>query len=162
MNQAPPPPLPPRWEDQPGKSAPEAKWIKRGLLVGFILITCAAVLKVSIERSDPNYKSQSARKASDARGYRDEWPTYLKSEQALHDALTEGQRLIYGRLKAPSTAEFAPFRLSQVRTPEPGKFILASYVDAQNAFGAKLRNRFVCRLEVERGKVWIGRCELEQ
>lgn len=54
------------------------------------------------------------------------------------------QRLARVQLKAPATAEFERrpevFRLTGVKNA----YIIKSYVDAQNSFGALMRNRFQC------------------
>mgnify|MGYP003673978351 CR=1 FL=1 len=67
------------------------------------------------------------------------------------------------RLKSPSTADFAGYRNSNV---VPGKavntgngnlkqtFMVASYVDSQNSFGATIRTTFVCQMEGKTGGHW--------
>jgi hypothetical protein len=45
------------------------------------------------------------------------------------------------RLKAPATADFPTFMNSELKD---GKYVVTSYVDAQNGFGANLRTYFQC------------------
>ncbi len=61
---------------------------------------------------------------------------------------------ILSSLKSPSTAEF-PFTLTTYR--DGGYWIVNSYVDAQNSFGATLRTNFSCKIL---GTNWkTGICE---
>lgn len=58
------------------------------------------------------------------------------------DAFVVSQEIIKRYLKAPSTAKFASYSGSVV-TLKGNLFYVTSYVDAQNSFGAMLRNRYV-------------------
>lgn len=53
------------------------------------------------------------------------------------------KNIIEKTLKAPKTAEF-PWGVSAVFVD--GKYIVNSYVDAENSFGAHIRTRFMCKL----------------
>ncbi|HTJ00295.1 MAG TPA: DUF4339 domain-containing protein [Dongiaceae bacterium] len=59
------------------------------------------------------------------------------------------------QLKAPSTAKFADFSDCTV-TVEGDVYTVSGWVDAQNSFGAMIRQNFVCklRLDASRGK-WV-------
>ena len=46
--------------------------------------------------------------------------------------------------KAPATADFASYSDSAVVNKGDGTYIVVSYVDAQNSFGAKIRTRYTC------------------
>ena len=63
------------------------------------------------------------------------------------------------RLLAPSTASFPHMGQAEItRTAGNARsFIISSYVDAQNAFGATIRNNWVCVIEHEQGDTWIVR-----
>ena len=52
---------------------------------------------------------------------------------------------VLSRLKAPSSAEFGDFDFA---SHQGNSYVLKSYVDAQNSFGAKLRNTFLCTVMV--------------
>lgn len=61
------------------------------------------------------------------------------------------------RLKSPSTADFGPFSDAKVTslTPEQNtacKFLVEGYVDAQNGFGAMIRNQFIVTLSKVKGQ----------
>jgi hypothetical protein len=60
------------------------------------------------------------------------------------DALFAAQQFVKRSLKAPATADFAPYRESVIVDLGDHRFEVTSYVDAQNSFGAKLRNHFTC------------------
>jgi hypothetical protein len=51
------------------------------------------------------------------------------------------------RLRAPGTADFPFGNATNAEALGNNRYRLRSYVDAQNAFGAKLRNNFVCIVE---------------
>lgn len=53
-------------------------------------------------------------------------------------------------LKAPATAQFPEYAAEFVDDLEGGQFRVTSYVDAQNGFGAMIRNDFTCVVVVER------------
>lgn len=58
------------------------------------------------------------------------------------------------RLKAPATADF-PCCYDDFVTHEGGGIYRAeSYVDAENAFGAEIRNDFTCTVEYRSGGSW--------
>lgn len=63
------------------------------------------------------------------------------------------------RLKAPSTAEFGSYGDSRVVQLEGGcKFLVVGYVDAQNGFGAMLRNTYTATMEKTPGEdIWTAR-----
>lgn len=58
---------------------------------------------------------------------------------------------VRARLRAPSTADF-PFLDRQVTSPAAGTFVVVSYVDAQNAFGAMIRNNYRCTVRYKGGE----------
>ena len=57
------------------------------------------------------------------------------------------QKFVTPRLKAPATADFQPCREAKVNPQSEGNpgdcYAVFSYVDSQNAFGAKLRNNYL-------------------
>jgi hypothetical protein len=58
------------------------------------------------------------------------------------------------RLKAPSTADFPWYDEDNVQDEGNGRFVVSSYVDAENAFGAKIRVFFYCEVQYEGGDRW--------
>lgn len=66
-------------------------------------------------------------------------PTYDR-----FSAQTECERFVSDRLKAPSSADFAPMRDLKISGDGNGPWVVEGYVDAQNSFGAKIRNRYSC------------------
>jgi hypothetical protein len=53
--------------------------------------------------------------------------------------------------RAPKTAEFADFSDSQSRGGQDGEYEIHSYVDAQNGFGALIRNSYLCTVRHQSG-----------
>ena len=69
------------------------------------------------------------------------------------DAWVFTQYLVEEYLESPKSAKF-PFGGGQNHVEEtaPGIFIIRSYVDSQNSFGAMIRTKFFCKLHVKNGK----------
>lgn len=59
-------------------------------------------------------------------------------------AMTECERYVTHSLKAPSTASFAPYGDLSITGQGNGPYTVVGWVDAQNSFGAMLRNRYSC------------------
>ena len=57
---------------------------------------------------------------------------------------------VKARLKAPSSADFAFMDYQATKFPDH-KYIIRASVEAQNSFGAKLKNNYVCTVQ------WNGR-----
>lgn len=74
---------------------------------------------------------------------------YSKSRQQVDNgspgAYAACQGFVRDRLKSPSTAHF-PLDLATAVTPLGTTFIVKSYVDADNSFGAPIRNNYVCEV----------------
>jgi hypothetical protein len=70
------------------------------------------------------------------------------SEDNKAYAWTAAIREVKDRLKSPSSAKF-PFSYSQqdIKEVSPSTFVVNSYVDAENSFGAKLRVDFMVKIE---------------
>jgi len=54
---------------------------------------------------------------------------------------------VENRLKSPSTADFPSSSSSDIRDLGNNVFEIRSYVDAQNSFGAMIRNNFYCKIQ---------------
>lgn len=57
------------------------------------------------------------------------------------------------RLKAPKTAEFERYNSAKVTKYDYDEWKVSMYVDAENSFGAMLRNGFNCHLQ-DKGDSW--------
>lgn len=73
-------------------------------------------------------------------------------------ACTCAQQRIKTMLKAPSTAKFGSCHDAVVRLGGQ-RYAVASYVDAQNGFGAMIRNSFNCDVTVEAGSC-VTQCSM--
>lgn len=58
------------------------------------------------------------------------------------------------RLKAPATASFASYDADGTSHLGDGQYRVRSYVDAENGFGAKLRNDYICLIRWTGGDNW--------
>lgn len=77
------------------------------------------------------------------------------SSQANEDhstmAFIQCKDFVSQRLRAPGTADF-PFLDFQVEKTGSNEFLVRSYVDAQNGFGAKLRSNWLCKIRFNGGE----------
>jgi hypothetical protein len=65
-------------------------------------------------------------------------------------AVVQCQNYVRDRLRSPSTADF-PW-LDHSVTPEGSEtYLVRSYVDAQNGFGATVRNNYTCKIQYSGG-----------
>ena len=80
--------------------------------------------------------------------------TAEKIEHADFDAFLMAKLFVTKRLKAPSTAKFADWDESHVTKINSGEYLVTSWVDSQNGFGAMLRKQYVCDLKTFDGKTW--------
>ena len=68
------------------------------------------------------------------------------------EAFTMAQLFINDSLKSPSTAKFAAYPYSTVKMIECGKYVVNSYVDSQNGFGATVRMKYIMDLSYDHTK----------
>jgi len=66
----------------------------------------------------------------------------LENDAAAYNAATA---FVKENLKAPSTADFAGYLKSHIYKSDD-LWIVKSYVDAQNGFGANIRTHFICKV----------------
>lgn len=66
------------------------------------------------------------------------------------DATLECKERVKQLLKSPSTANFGGVFDSKFYQFEKNKIVYINHVDAQNSFGAVVRNKFICQMDVER------------
>jgi hypothetical protein len=64
-------------------------------------------------------------------------------------ALAAAERFVLDRLKAPAGAAFAPFGQAKVTRAADGSYLVTSFVDAENSFGAKLRSHFIAEVAAD-------------
>ena len=70
----------------------------------------------------------------------------------IHDASAAQfacEGFVRDRLKAPATADFAPFGELRISGKGAGPWTVQGYVDSQNSFSAKLRTRYSCTVQLE-------------
>jgi len=66
-------------------------------------------------------------------------------ESAPYYAQSACKTAVKEALKSPTSAEFSDVQTGDTTSP----FVVMGHVDAENSFGAKLRNTFTCKVEVE-------------
>ncbi|MGJ1410435.1 hypothetical protein ACR78Z_12225 [Sphingobacterium thalpophilum] len=80
-----------------------------------------------------------------------------KKEEEIDDkkylSLQAVEGYVKAQLKSPKTAEFPPINefIKHVHVIDDKTFLITSYVDSQNVFGALIRTNFICEVEIENG-----------
>ncbi len=101
--------------------------ISIGMFIGIILFVL-----VSLFSSPPETPAEKVRK---------------QERDKPIEAFSMAQVMIEDLLKAPSTADFAPFNYDSVQRIDLTTWKVKTYVDAENSFGAKLRTWVEVTLE---------------
>jgi hypothetical protein len=72
-----------------------------------------------------------------------------ENKEDINDSIARmcAKNYIEANLKAPSTADF-PWFDWQVKKTGENEYLVKSYVDAQNSFGAQIRTNFLCKVSV--------------
>lgn len=96
--------------------------------------------------SDPSYYVQPATPQTESGG----WQDRDMSPMAL--IMMEG--FVKEQLKAPATADFQPGYQATIHRVRGQKYQIKSWVDAQNGFGAKIRNHFIGEVEQTSKDFW--------
>ena len=83
------------------------------------------------------------------------WFFYPAGEKSAQmDAYSCAQTMVKRNLKSPSTAQFPTYKEAVITKLGEGKYEVKAYVDAQNSFGAMIRNDFtaIIRMNEKRDK----------
>jgi hypothetical protein len=105
-----------------------------------VLLSCIAVVLLIINKfSDPEVVTETATKTV-------EQETCYES-RCLVEAAVLCEMLVERSLVAPSTAKFPANGTRDTKSAGNGIYITNSYVDAQNSFGAMIRNNYYCKLQ---------------
>jgi len=70
-------------------------------------------------------------------------------------ALALCQEVVRGQLKAPSSATFAKASESIMIESSPGMWLVSSWVDSQNSFGAMMRTMWTCQIAYTGNGNWV-------
>lgn len=73
------------------------------------------------------------------------------------DAMLMCQEFVGRKLKAPGSAEFSSHSQTSIKKNSETQYGVIGWVDAQNSFGAKLRNSYVCVVEYQGGEKWTAK-----
>lgn len=78
------------------------------------------------------------------------------------DAVVVAEKAVKNKLKSPSTAEFCSHKEYSI-TCSRNTWTVSGYVDAQNSFGAMLRNNFTVKFTFENGERYtIDYCNISE
>lgn len=70
------------------------------------------------------------------------------------EAYVYSQEIVETKLKSPATAEFPTFQENLI-TESGNIYIIDSYVDSQNSFGAITRSKYSCKLRYENNLFYV-------
>jgi hypothetical protein len=134
------PPLPGQM-GQPSPPAPPSKpggWKKPAAIAGAVVIAFGLYVGYNIITGADAKHEASQQAAADEKAARDAAADELQAKSAFQITC---EKLVQGKLKAPATANF-----TEVFTTKntAGDYITKGNVDAENSFGANLRNTFTC------------------
>ncbi len=73
-------------------------------------------------------------------------------KKSIYDAWVFCQYLVESKLVSPKTAKFQFAGADKIKITTDGVYLINSYVDSQNLFGATVRTNFHCRLAVKNDK----------
>lgn len=94
-------------------------------------------MRIDKEKEQQKIKEESDRKAK-----------FIRESQDGDIAVVCSQQKVKSLLKSPSSADF-PMNIGRSSTPlGENKYLVKSYVDSQNSFGATMRTIFFCTTEV--------------
>jgi len=140
---------------QPQESAPTWKPVVT-ILGGLFLVAIFGTLGLLLFLPVSNTGNQSPTAAPVKAPAPPDPAEHWNSTDGKIEALVMAHQFMERRLKAPSTADFPSIVSDGVGVSHlgGGVFIVNSYVDAQNSFGAKIRTRFICKLKDNGDKTW--------
>lgn len=103
------------------------------------------ILCIGISVYDAAMRDSNPKAAADQGESMDDTLRYAGLKEACKQA-------VLTKLKAPATAEFAGGIVLRGHKTDPTRYFVDGAVDAQNSFGAKLRQKYQC--EVQAGATW--------
>ena len=101
-----------------------------------IAIVLSIIIGCSVLYNFTDHKSSSA--------------TQNEDDISNNQVYVMAQSIVTERLKSPASADY-PLYPEQISKRDDGVYVIMSYVDAQNAFGANLRKHWVCQLKYKGG-----------
>lgn len=121
--------------------------MKKSFKVILIILVALFILKFLVDLTSDSNSNPSGSASST----KTESPKSIDKEELARQAFIISQDYVKKNLKAPSTAKF-PFLDYTFSDPDPDNtIIIKSYVDAQNSFGAKLRNDYYVKVRYKGG-----------
>jgi hypothetical protein len=111
------------------------------IMLAVVLISVFAFTKFTDNRNPTNASSQSAQPIHED-----------KADE--RDAFFMSHKFVKKELVAPSSAKFPWFDKSMVRQVNEDTWVINSYVDSQNRFGAMLRIDYVAKIQYLGNDMW--------
>lgn len=111
-----------------------------GVMFFLAAVICVCVIVIIYSTNKDVKKNSTARNTNAAYTQ-----TYSRPQNAV--AYEFAKRFVLQRLKAPSTAKFAPYSESKISPLADGAtYKVTSYVDSQNSFGAMIRTYWYAKI----------------
>lgn len=121
-------------------------WVKYLAIAAFIFAVYVSVSSFFMGPDKPELSPEMERHRAQI----------IESQRIKEAAFFTAQDFVRANLKAPSTADFpSSWSNSAPRDLGDGLWYVHSYVDSENAMGAKLRTFYICELRTnDSGKNW--------
>lgn len=124
--------------------------IRLSVYILLIIVVIAWVAQCLPSKQTPENKARKARQAETDKRNREH--AYCNTDTIT--AMVMAEKLIKPTLKAPATAKFARPSDSTIVNIGDCTYQIKSYVDAQNSFGANLRNHFTATIKYTGNNNW--------
>ena len=129
---------------RPRNIAPaKSKSSNRG--IGFLLFISIVIILAYLGQPSPDREANEQAKEANERA------------EGFLMAASMCQKFVNKQLKAPSTAKYPSTNGEDTKiiSLNTGHYLVTSYVDAQNSFGAQIRTSFVCEIKkIPGGNQW--------
>lgn len=132
-----------------GKKNSQAKWMYLGAVVGFVILIAAIFIFGESEVNEHTYKKPQKISTKEVKKENPE------SIQKLLLAYNWSTDFVKKSLKSPSSASFAGLseKPNHVKYIGNDTYLITSYVDSQNGFGAMIRSNYTCKIQFKGDKV---------
>lgn len=130
------------WEAARPANLSKEEWASKQSLCETALMSaekCATTTKVEVVKLGREVTERQTRE--------------LCAKDARYDAIAQAKDAVLANLKSPSSADFGAERIVAVQ--DGCNWTVTGQVDAQNAFGAKLRSPFKVKLHRVSDSVWV-------
>jgi hypothetical protein len=136
-----------------GQYLPEAAWAKKkpiSIMTWIMIILATTAVILFFTNFDQLIKNSDNNIFNPPRQY----PTSTPNPATDFWAFQFCKKFVSDRLKSPQTAEFQIISDAHINEYASKSFVVISYVDSENSFGANIRTRFTCSVKYIGNDKW--------